>query len=165
MSTPFDNLEDYIALPRLSGLAISPDGERPVTTVATLNGDKTAYTSALWEIDPGGTRPARRLTHGLKGESAPVFTPGGDLLFTAARPTPGDEEEPRTKLWRLPATGGEATVEADLPGGVSAVVVARDAETAVVASQTHVEAATLEQEEEIRKDREERKVDAILHTG
>ena len=87
MATPFDDLDAYISLPRLSGLAISPDARRLVTTVATLNEDKTKYTTALWEIDPTGARPARRLTHGARGESAPVFTASGDLLFTsAARP-------------------------------------------------------------------------------
>nr|MDT0523688.1 S9 family peptidase [Streptomyces sp. DSM 41633] len=75
--TAFDDLDDYFALPRVSGLAVSPDGSRLVTTVSTLNDKRTEFLSAIWELDPAGLEPARRLTHGLKGESAPVFTTHG----------------------------------------------------------------------------------------
>ena len=40
---PFDELDDYIALPRVAGLAVSPDGSRVVTTIAELNPAKTEY--------------------------------------------------------------------------------------------------------------------------
>ncbi len=79
-STPFDDLDDYLALPRVSGLAVSPDGSRVVTTVAELNDKRTEFVSAIWEVDPAGRQPARRLTRGAKGESSPVFTADGDLL-------------------------------------------------------------------------------------
>ena len=39
--TPFGDLDDYIALPRVSGLAVSPDGSRVVTTVSELNDKRT----------------------------------------------------------------------------------------------------------------------------
>lgn len=47
MPTPFDDLDDYFALPRVSGLAVSPDGSRVVTTVAELNDKRTEYISAI----------------------------------------------------------------------------------------------------------------------
>ena len=81
---PFHDLEHYMALPRLSGLAMSPDGSRLVTTVATLDPAGTAFVSALWEVDPEGHRPARRLTRSAAGEQSPTFTVDGDLLFTSA---------------------------------------------------------------------------------
>lgn len=86
---------------------MSPDGSRLVTTVTTLNEKKTEFLSAIWELDPNGTQPARRLTHGAKGESAPVFTAEGDLLFLAVR-AGEDDDKPPAALWRLPARGGEA---------------------------------------------------------
>src|SRR5579859_4797173 len=67
--TPFHDLDHYIAIPRLSGLALSPDGARLVTTVATLNGKGTEYVTALWEVDPAGERPAGRITRSAKGEA------------------------------------------------------------------------------------------------
>ena len=59
---PFGDLDDYLALPRVSGLAVSPDGSRVVTTVSELNEKRTEYVSAIWELDPRGQAPARRLT-------------------------------------------------------------------------------------------------------
>src|SRR5215207_2846544 len=132
-STPFHDLDDYIALPRLSGLAVSPDGSRVVTTVAELNDKRTEFVSAVWEVDPTGRRPARRLTRGAKGESSPAFTADGDILFVASRPTEEDDKPPAS-LWRLPAAGGEAVEEVALPGGVATVRTARAAPVTVVAA-------------------------------
>ena len=78
--TPFGDLDDYIALPRVSGLAVSPDGSRVVTTVSELNEKRTEYVAAVWEVDPEGHRPARRLTRGAKGESSPAFTSDGESV-------------------------------------------------------------------------------------
>ncbi len=165
MSTPFHDLDAYIGLPRVSGLAISPDGSRLITTVATLNKERTEYRTALWEVDPEGRAPARRLTHGRTGESAPVFTAAGDLLFTATRPTEDEEDADVAGLWSLPAAGGEAQLIGELPGGVTAAVTARSANTVVIKGNVHPGAQSVAEDQEIRKDRKERKVDAILHTG
>src|SRR6478736_1170529 len=76
----------------MSGLALSPDGTRLVTAVSTLDAKRTRYVTALWEVDPEGVRPARRLTRSAKGESAARFASTGDLLFTSARPDADDDE-------------------------------------------------------------------------
>lgn len=52
--TPFDALDDYIALPRIEALALSPDGTRVVLTVATLAKDKTTYERSLWQVPVAG---------------------------------------------------------------------------------------------------------------
>src|SRR4051794_11371677 len=107
-ASPFDSLDDYVALPRLSGLALSPDGTRLVTGVTTLDPKKVRYATALWELDPAGGRPARRLTRSAKGEGVGVFTPEGDHVFVSSRPQPGvDEDDVKPALWLLPAGGGE----------------------------------------------------------
>jgi hypothetical protein len=80
-ATGFDNLDDYLALPRVSGLAVSADGTRVVTTVAALNDKRSEYVNAVWDVDPAGQRPAHRLTRSPCGESSPTFTADGDLLF------------------------------------------------------------------------------------
>ena len=134
-ATPFDNLDDYLALKQVSGLAVSADGSRVVTTVAELNDARTEYVSTLWEVDPAGQRPARRLTRGRKGDLAPAFTVEGDLLFVSSRPTAGnagDTDGPPASLWRLPADGGEAVEVLSMPGGISVVRSARSADAAVV---------------------------------
>jgi dipeptidyl aminopeptidase/acylaminoacyl peptidase len=167
--TPFHDLEQYIALPRTSGLALSRDGSRLVTAVATLDAKRTTYMTALWEVDPAGERPARRLTRGAKGESGAAFTPSGDLLFVSARPDPeprdGADTEPTPALWILPADGGEARVVADRAAGFAGVRVAADAEVVLVRSDVFPRAVDEADDERLRKVRKDKKVGAILHTG
>ena len=73
-STPFHDLAAFVALPRCAGLALSPDGTRLVTGVATPDAEGTRYRTALWEVDPTGVAAARRLTRGDPGERDAVFT-------------------------------------------------------------------------------------------
>jgi dipeptidyl aminopeptidase/acylaminoacyl peptidase len=161
---PFDDLDDYLALPRVSELAVSADGSRVVTTVAELNDKRTEYLTAIWELDPRGQRPARRLTRGAKGESSPAFTADGDLLFVSSRPT-ADDDKPPPSLWRLPAAGGEAVQELDMPGGIKAVRSARQSAMSVVAAPLLPSADSIESDRRVRQLRKVNEVGAILHTG
>ncbi|WP_298455479.1 prolyl oligopeptidase family serine peptidase [uncultured Cellulomonas sp.] len=165
--TPFHDLERYIALPRVGGLALSPDGTRLVTSVATLDDKRTKYATALWEVDPAGERPARRLTRSRHGESGAAFTSDGDLLFTSARPDPDGTEadDAPSALWLLPADGAEARVVAGRPGGVSAPVTARRAPVVVVTSDVLPRARDAAHDDELRTARKDKKVSAILHSG
>ncbi|MGH3793320.1 MAG: S9 family peptidase [Pseudonocardiaceae bacterium] len=165
--TPFHDLQDYVSLPRVSGLALSPDGSRLVTSVSTLDVDRTGYVTALWELDPTGARPSRRLTRSAKGEQTPVFAPNGDLLFVSARPDPAGQPKDPTPaaLWLLPDGGGEARVVGTRPGGVGAPLVAADADAVLVTSMTLPGAVSGEDDEQRRTARKATKVSAILHTG
>src|SRR6185312_14663106 len=135
--TPFGDLQAFQDLPRPTGLALSPDGTRLVTTVAVPDPKRSRFRTALWEVDPTGARPARRLTRGT-GEAAPVFLPDGSLLFTSARLDP-EREEPAedapAALWRLPPAG-EAHVVGTRAGGIGPPVVACAAGTVVVGAKT-----------------------------
>ncbi|AQA04485.1 S9 family peptidase [Mycobacterium sp. MS1601] len=164
MTSPFDDLDDYLALPRITDLAASADGSRVVMALSELAAKTTEFRTALWELDPSGIKPARRLTRGAKGESSPTFTAGGDLLFLAARPD-ADDDTPPAALWRLPAAGGEAEKILSLPGGVSGVHTARAAERTVVSASLLPSAADLDEEKRLRDLRKDSKVSAILHTG
>ena len=169
--TPFGDLDDFLALPRVSGLAVTPDGSRVVTTVTQLNAKRTEFLSSLWELDPAGHQPARRITRGAKGESAPEFAADGDLLFLASRPAgEGDKgsaeaDEPPKSLWRLPAGGGEAVEALALPGGVGCVVAADAAAVTVVASSMLPSATDLDEDRRLRRLRKDNKVSAVLHDG
>ncbi|GAB2966382.1 S9 family peptidase [Amycolatopsis acidiphila] len=162
---PFADLDGYVALPRAAGLTLSPDGRRLVVGVSALDAKKTKYVPALWEVDPAGARPARRLTRSKQGEPGAAFTPGGDLLFVSARPVPDAEEDeaPQPALWRLPADGGDAELLAAPPGGVQGVVVAREAGTVVIGSPMLPSAKDAAQDRELRARRKETAVSAILH--
>lgn len=164
--TPFHDLDHYLAIPRVSGLALSPDGSRLVTTVATLNGKGTGYATALWELDPAGAKHARRITRSAKGEAGAVFAANGDLYFTSARPDPDSPDaEPVNALWLLPADGGEARVVHSRAGGISAVMAAKDADVTFVNASVLAGSSDEKDDEERRKSRKDNKVSAILHTG
>jgi dipeptidyl aminopeptidase/acylaminoacyl peptidase len=167
-ATPFHDLESYIAIPRVGGLALSPDGTRLLTTVATLNPKRTAFVTALWEVDPTGEAPARRLTRSAKGEGGPEFTADGDVLFVSGRPDPEAEDETDdapAMLWLLPAAGGEARVVGTRPGGIDSLATAAGANAVAVLSSTMPGAVTGADDEERRKARKEKNVSAILHGG
>jgi len=155
----FDDLGEYYATPRVTGLRLSPDGERLVATIATLNDDGNAYVDALWEVDPEGRRSARRLTFSEKGDSGAAFLPDGSLVFVSKR---GGDDEPAA-LWLLDAAGGEARKVLSRAGGVAGVVTAADARTVVVSAETMPGAADLAADEEKRKQRKDLKVSAVLH--
>ncbi|MBK5330751.1 MAG: PD40 domain-containing protein, partial [Ilumatobacteraceae bacterium] len=163
-ATPFHDLDEYIALPRLGGLALSIDGTRLVVSMNALDPKRTRYVTSLWGVDPEGQFPARRLTRSAKGESGAAFLPDGSLLFVSERPDPdGSDDEPVSALWRLPAGGGEAGVLATRPGGVGGVVVASDSGTIVVSSETLPGSITAEDDKRRRSARKDNKVSAILH--
>lgn len=166
MTTPFSSLDDYIALPRLTALTLSPDGRRLVATQQELNTERTAYTAALWEIDPAGLAPARRLTRGAKGEGGAAFTKSGDLLFVASRGEPGiAESEAKPCVWRLPAAGGEAHVVVRRPGGISSVLTGDKTDRIAVLADTLGSATDEATERDLRAARKDNKVNAILHTS
>ncbi len=166
MTTPFSALDDFVALPRLSGLVLNPEGTRLVTSLATLDAKKTAYRTALWEVDPTGAEPARRLTRSSAGESGAAFLSSGDLLFTSSRADPDDAEgEARSSLWRLPAGGGEASLLLTRDGGVAAVATADRADVVIVTGNVLSGATNEEDDAERRKARKESGVAAILHSG
>ncbi len=165
-ATPFHDIDHYLAIPRVSGLALSPDGKRLVTTVATLNSKGTEYVTALWELDPAGEKHARRITRSAKGEAGAAFASTGDLYFTSARPDPeSPDDEPVSALWQLPADGGEARVVLSRAGGISHVMSARDTGATFVTASVLAGSPDEEADEARRKSRKDNKVSAILHSG
>lgn len=162
--TPFDDIDDYLELGRLSGLVLSSDGERLVVAQSVLDDKSTKYVTALWDVDVSGEREPRRLTRGSTGESGAAFTATGDLLFLASRQT-GEDEEPPAALWCLPFGGGEARPVVTRRGGVSGVQTARRVDRFVVTAASMMSATCDEDDEKIRKDRKDKKVSALLHSG
>ncbi|MGH9138215.1 MAG: S9 family peptidase [Acidimicrobiales bacterium] len=159
-----------MAIPRLSGLALSPDGNRLVTAVGALNPDKTKWQTALWEIDPAGDGEPRRLTRSAPGESGARFLPNGDLLFTSARPDPGakqngggPDDDRKAALWLLPAAGGEARLILTRAAGVDGVAVAADAGDVAFVAGVHPGHDSDKSDRERHKARQDAGVTAILH--
>jgi dipeptidyl aminopeptidase/acylaminoacyl peptidase len=167
MSDATFDLDRFQSIPRLSGLVLSPAGDRIVVSIAQRSADGKKMVSALWDVDPAGDRPARRLTRSAPGESGAAFLRDGSLVFLSSRPDPektdeGDDAEPISALWLLPAGGGEARLLAAPPGGVDAVVTARDADIVVFAASVMPGATTLSDDAEREKARKKAGVAALL---
>jgi len=168
--TPFHDLGDFIAIPRVTGLRLSPDGSWLAAAVQTLSADRKKYLTSLWRIDAQGGA-ARRLTRSAEGEGDPRFLPDGSLLFTSKRPDPGQGaadggDDDVAALWLLPAAGGEACVVAAPPGGVTAAEVSADTGAVVVAAPVLPAAAgenAAEDDARLRRERKDAGVTAILH--
>ncbi|MET9792516.1 hypothetical protein [Streptomyces canus] len=121
--TPFHH--PLVEQPRLTELALAPDGTRLVAAVQTLDDEGTRYVSELWEVDPAGEREARLVSGSVPGDFAPVFTADGSLLFFSER---GPHEPPGAALWAL-SEHGEAERIAHHPGGMTALTAASHAST------------------------------------
>jgi dipeptidyl aminopeptidase/acylaminoacyl peptidase len=154
--TPFHELADFMALPRVIGLRPSPDGTHLIAAVQAIAADGKAYRTALWRVDAEGTAEPRRLTRSAEGEGGPAFLPDGSLLFTSGRPGESDDEKTQ-RLWLLPAGGGEPRQVAERPGGIEDVAIARDAGTVAFAS------TVLPGGDDRRERREAAGVTATLH--
>jgi dipeptidyl aminopeptidase/acylaminoacyl peptidase len=171
MPTARFDLEHYNAIPRTSGLALSGDGTRLVTSVETLSADGKRFVTSVWEVDPTGERPASRLTRSAPGEIKPAFLPDGSLAFISKRPDPERTKADREDLddvpalWLLPDGGGDARLIAAPPGGVDGIAVAKRTGQLVIGSPMLARSETVEQDAARRKARREADVTAILHDG
>ncbi len=158
-NTDFHHLDRFIATSRVSGLVISPDGSRLVTTVSTLDEKSTGFVTALWAIDPIGDLPASRLTQGPDSATSPTFDGSGALWFIRTS-TPGLDEGAVAAVWRLPSVG-EAERVLVRPGGVDALITARGADR--VLALVDVLGSSAEYDTALRAERRRKAVSAIVH--
>jgi dipeptidyl aminopeptidase/acylaminoacyl peptidase len=159
-------IDTMLRLPRLTSLALSPDGSRLVAAVGGVAPDGQKMATSLWQLDPADRVPARRLTRSVEGEGAGIgFLPDGALLFESARPDPDAKPDPEKKvnaLWALPADGGEARMLVAPEGGVCGIAVARDAHALVFGANVHRGATDFAADGERQKARKEAGVEALL---
>ncbi len=163
------DLEMHLALPRLSGLRLSPDGTQLVIAVQRPAPDGKKFRSSIWRLDPTGAEPPARLTRSAPGETVGAFARDGSLLFTSTRPdpdlAPDEKEDDVTALWLLPAGGGEARITCAPSGGVNAVHAAAGADTIVFSASVFAGVENLVADRERQKARKKAGVEALLLEG
>ena len=169
MSDQFD-LDHFLSIPRLSGLCLSPSGDRLAVSVAGPAPDGKKMRSAIWAVDPTGAEAARRLTRSAPGESSAAFTRAGDLLFTSTRPDPdrSPDDKPDSEplaLWSLPAGSGEARLVVAPGGGVEAFEVADGADVVAFRAPVHPGTSSFAEDAEREKARTKAGVGARLYEG
>jgi dipeptidyl aminopeptidase/acylaminoacyl peptidase len=179
--TPFGDLQQYVSIPRVTGLRLSPDGTWLAVTVQQLDPDGRKYSTGIWRVPAGGpgglhvpgpSSQPTRLTWSAQGEDSPAFLPDGSLLFVSRRPDPaagsadredGGQDAAKPALWLLPAAGGDARRIAAPPGGASRIVTARGASGLMFTSPLLPGAAGLDDDAQRRQRRKDAGVSAILH--
>ena len=145
-------MDRFLSLPRLSGLRLSPAGDRLIVSAALPDPEGKRFGSALWALDPVDGR-AWRLTRTTAGESSGTFVRDGSILFTSSRPDPGlvpdrrDALKDVSTMWLLPAAGGEARPVASPHGGVESVAAAAASDVVLFATAIHPGSADLADDE------------------
>jgi len=167
--TRFSDLSEYVAIPAVTSLALSPDGTWLAASVQSLGPEPKKHVSSIWRIAADGAPPVR-LTRSAEGESGPRFLADGSLLFVSKRPEPtvkadSDGDGDRPALWLLPAGGGEARRVCAPPGGAGGTAVARTAPAFLLAAAAFPGSEGFEADAGRRKARSEAGVTAILHDG
>ena len=173
--TTFQNLADYVALPRVTALRLSPDGSWLAAAVQNLSGEPAKYVTSIWRIPASGGGQPARLTRSAEGEGGPEFLPDGSLLFVSKRPGPppgpddGDsgqdgaaQDQDQPALWLLPAGGGEARRIAAPPGGVTGIAAADGTGAIVLAAPALPGTSGADEDAKRRKARKDAGVTAIL---
>jgi dipeptidyl aminopeptidase/acylaminoacyl peptidase len=115
---PF-GVRDLVAFDRLADPKASPDGDRIVFTVSSLDLDANKRRSDLWLVgtDGVGLRP---LTRNDASDSSGRWSPDGrSIYFLSTR-------SGSSQVWKLPLDGGEAQPVTALPLDVGSFVLSPD---------------------------------------
>ena len=123
---PFHDLDDYVAIPRRPAC-----GCRPTAAGWRRRSRRSARTRRSTSPASGGSTPGRpAAAHPVgrrRGQPAVPARRHAAVRLQATRPRRGRGGRQRAAeaaLWRLPASGGEASLVTGLPGGVAGAEVA-----------------------------------------
>jgi len=114
-------VHDMLAMDRLSGPQVSPDGESVVFVNRQTDLEANKGRTDLWLVGADGT-DLRRLTSHQAGDSNPRWAPDGkSIWFISAR-------SDSSQVWRIRVGGGEAEQVTDEPLDVGNLLVSRGGE-------------------------------------
>jgi dipeptidyl aminopeptidase/acylaminoacyl peptidase len=103
-------IEDLVNMERVGSPVVSPDGSRVVYTVRGTDMAKNRGHTEIWMIDLRAAEPApQQLTSHTASSSDPEWSPGGDAIYFLS------SRSGSSQVWRLPLSGGEASMVTNLP--------------------------------------------------
>ncbi len=130
-------INDQVALKRLQGFHVSPDGTRVVFTQRTTDLEANRGRNDLWLVNVDGTN-LKQLTSNPENDSEGTWAPDGKAIFFLS--TRGGSSQ----VWRIAVDGGEAVQVTKSPIDVDSFVVSRDGTSLAFAADTFPDCDTLE---------------------
>jgi dipeptidyl aminopeptidase/acylaminoacyl peptidase len=112
-------VDDLWKLQRIGAPSLSPDGAQAVAAVTGFSMDDNSSASSLWLLSTLGGQPRQLTACGTK-DSAPRWSPRGDLIAFAAKRGQQGSTDKETQLYVIAPDGGEARRAADVATGVDA---------------------------------------------
>lgn len=114
---------DFYHLKTVTGVALSPDGQRAVFVVTEVDSAENRYRRDLWMASTDGSGLRRLTWTNARGIGGATFSPDGRMLaFTQARQGQGTRGQ-GAQVWILPlAEGGEAWPLTEMETGAFAPV-------------------------------------------
>ncbi len=116
---PF-SIHDMLAMERLGGPAVSPDGKRIAFTRRVTDVEANKSHTDIWLIHTEGSN-MRRLTSHESSSSNPKWSSDGTTIFFLS------SRNGSLQVWRIAVDGGEAVQVTDLPLDISGYAVSPDA--------------------------------------
>lgn len=118
--------EDYFAFEFISDPNISPDGKLVAYVVTKIDRAQNRRNSSIWMAATDGSRAPWQFTTSPQSSNSPRWSPDGkSIAFLSTRPaetappTGASAEAPRTQVYLLSMSGGEARRITNLKNGVS----------------------------------------------
>ena len=93
-------IEDYVTMPTLSDVRLSPDGQRIAYVVTRADMTRSAYDSDIWIVGTRG-EGARQITHSRGNDTQPRWSPDGKRLAFVS------ERDGAANIYVIDPDGGE----------------------------------------------------------
>src|SRR5213075_2787935 len=116
--------EDYFAFEFISDPNISPDGKLVAYLLTKIDRAQNRRNSSIWMAATDGSRAPWQFTTSPQSSNSPRWSPDGKTIaFLSSRPaetaSSSSSEQPRTQIYLLSMSGGEAKRLTNLKNGVS----------------------------------------------
>jgi dipeptidyl aminopeptidase/acylaminoacyl peptidase len=110
--------DDVLNIKAIQGATVSPDGRQVIYGVRQWvdEQEKMESRTHVWKVAADGSSPARQISFGEKGDSAPQFSPDGKhISFLSTR----GGADAKSQIYLMAIDGGEAWKLTDAKEGIS----------------------------------------------